>query len=304
MNNNIKIGEIIFKKNGVLASGIMGVTGSSMVKAADSGAGAVTCKSISFNSRKGHPTPVVQAYSHGLLNAVGLSSTGVENTNKELKYVRNNSDVVIIASVFGGTQEEFIDTISALDKAFVDIIELNISCPNVHDEFGLPFASSPETAGSLVKAVRKSTTIPMFVKLSPNFPLIGKIAKACEDAGADGITAINTVGPGMLIDIETFQPKLSNKSGGISGPAILPVAVRSVYDIFKSVKIPIIGMGGINSTEDALQMIIAGATLYGVGTGIVYNGLEIFDIINQGIDSFIKDKSISYNDLIGMAHKV
>ncbi len=295
--------NVNFPRNGVLASGILGVTGCSMVNVAENGAGGITCKSISKNERNGHPTPVAQVYEHGLLNAVGLSSTGIENSNKELKYLRENSDAVVIASVFGATPEEFRDTAVMLDEKNVDIIELNISCPNVADEFGLAFSATPESAASVVKAVRPATNKPILVKLSPNFPNIGRIAKSCEDAGADGITAINTVGPGMLIDIHTYQPKLSNKCGGVSGPAILPIAIRCIYDIYKSVKIPILGMGGITTAEDAIQMIAAGARIYGVGTGVIIEGKDVFKKINNGIDTYLADKKISYDDLVGIAHK-
>lgn len=300
----IKFGNVNFPRNGVLASGILGVTGCSMANVADNGAGGITCKSISKKERSGHPTPVVQVYEHGLLNAVGLSSTGIENSNRELKYLRENSDAVIIASVFGATPEEFKETAVMLDEQNIDIIELNISCPNVADEFGLAFSASPETASSVVKAVRSAVKKPLLVKLSPNFPNIGRIAKSCEDAGADGITAINTVGPGMLIDIHTYQPKLSNKCGGVSGPAILPIAIRCIYDIYKSVSIPILGMGGITTAEDAIQIIAAGARIYGVGTGIIIEGKDIFKKINDGIDAYLSDKKMSYDDLVGAAHKL
>lgn len=303
LNKPIKFCSISFPRNGILSSGILGVTGWSMVKVAKSGAGGVTSKSILKNKRKGHITPIIQAYEHGVINSVGLSSTGVSNSNNELKIVKNNSDAVIIASISGSTINEFVEIIENLNIKYIDAIEINISCPNVEDEFGLPFSNSPDSAAKVVKVCRDSTNLPLIIKLSPNFPRIGDIAKACEDKGADGITAINTVGPGMLIDINTFKPKLSNKSGGISGPAILPIAIRCVYDIYKSVKIPIIGMGGITKTEDALQMIIAGATLYGVGTGILYEGLDIFNKINTGIENYIEEKKINYDDLIGIAHK-
>ena len=286
----IEFAGLNFKKNGVLAPGILGVTGDSMAQVATYGAGGITCKSISKNTRKGHPTPVIQAYEHGLLNAVGLSSSGVTQSNAELSILRKKTDTVIIASVFGGTKEEFRETIELLDPAVYDAVELNISCPNVADEFGLAFAHSPTSAASVMKEARTATTKPIIVKLSPNYPSIGNIAKACEDEGAVGITAINTVGPGMLIDIHTIQPKLTNSVGGVSGPAILPIAVRCVYEIAKSVKIPIIGMGGVTTIEDAIQLIIAGATLYGLGTAISYKGLSIFQEINEGIEKYLKEK--------------
>ncbi|HBD94787.1 MAG: hypothetical protein A2015_09305 [Spirochaetes bacterium GWF1_31_7] len=303
MTHTIKFAGVNFNRNGVLASGILGVTGSSMIKTAQGGAGGITCKSISKNFRKGHPTPVLQVFKHGVINAVGLSSTGVDNSNNELRNVKNNSDAVVIASVFGGTEIEFKETIEELDSSVYDIIELNISCPNVADEFGHAFANSPHSASNVMRIARSATNKPIIVKLSPNYPNIGLIAKACEDAGADGITAINTVGPGMLIDINTFQPKLTNKVGGVSGPAILPIAIRAVYDIYKAVTIPIIGMGGITEVEDAIQMIAVGAQLYGVGTGILYHGIDIFNTINTGIDEYLREKNLQYDDLVGIVHK-
>lgn len=301
--NILEFAGIPFKRNGVLASGILGVTGTSMAQVARGGAGGITCKSISKNKRKGHPTPVVQVYKHGLINAVGLSSTGVVHSNAELHTLRTQSDAVIIASVFGGTAKEFRETVEELDSDVVDLIELNISCPNVADEFGLSFASSPATAAAVVSEVRNATNKKIIVKLSPNFPNLGLIARACQESGADGITAINTVGPGMLIDLHTYQPKLSNKVGGVSGPAILPIALRCVYEIYKNVSIPIIGMGGISSTEDALQMIAAGARLYGIGTGILYHGVTLFDTINKGIESYLAEKKLTYDEFVGIAHR-
>ena len=299
----ISFGNLKFPRNGILASGILGVTGWSMVKIAKCGAGGITTKSILKDIRNGHQTPVIQCYKAGVLNAVGLPSLGIKESNKEIKVVKNNSDAIIIASVAGGTPMEFKETVELLDKKNIDAIEINISCPNVEDEFGAPFACNPQSAANITKIVKEATHLPIIVKLSPNFPEIGDIAKAVEEAGADGITAINTLGPGMLFDINTYKPILTNTKGGVSGPAILPIAIRCVYDIFKSVKIPIIGVGGITTFEDALQVIIAGATLYGVGSGILYEGVEIFDKINKNIDRYLNNKGISYKELIGIAHK-
>ncbi len=299
----LSFGKLMFPRNGVLASGILGVTGWSMVKVSNCGAGGITTKSILKNIRKGHSTPVLQMFKAGCINAVGLPSLGVNESNKELKIVKKNSDAVIIASVAGGTPMEFKETVELLDKEYIDVIEINISCPNVEDEFGTPFASNPYSAANITKIVKEATQLPIIVKLSPNFPNLVDIAKAVEDAGADGITAINTVGPGMLFDINTYKPVISNARGGISGPAILPIAIRCVFDIYKAVQIPIIGIGGIITVEDALQMIIAGAALYGVGTGIIYEDLEIFNKINMGINKYLEEKNMNYKDLIGIAHK-
>lgn len=301
---NIKFGKLIFKRNGVLASGILGVTGYSMLRVAKNGAGGITCKSISKEKRKGHSTPVVQIFEHGILNSVGLSSLGIEDSLNELKIVKNNCDTIVIASIFASSIEEFAETASFITNEYADAIELNISCPNVNDEFGLPFAASPIVAAKVTLAVRKVTKLPLIIKLSPNFQNIGAIAKACEINGADAISAINTVGSGMIIDINTYKPKLSNKKGGVSGPAILPIAIRCVYEIYQSVTIPIIGIGGITKTEDALQIIMAGATLYGIGSGILYKGIDIFKKINTGIKRFLKEKKLKYEDLIGLSHKL
>ena len=300
---SIKFGNTVFSKNGVLASGILGVTGYSMLKVAQSGAGGVTCKSISKIERKGHPTPVVQVFQSGVINAVGLSSTGVERTMNELKILKENSDAVVIASIFAGTLEEFGETASLIDDKICDMIEVNISCPNVADEFGLPFASDTKLSGEITRVVKSNTKLPVIIKLSPNYPNICDVARSCENNGADGITAINTLGPGMLIDIHTYRPKLSNKKGGVSGPAIFPIALRCIYDLYKAVKIPIIGMGGITEVEDAIQMIAAGATLYGVGTGILYKGLSVLQTINEEIDSYLAEKNMKYEELIGIAHR-
>jgi dihydroorotate dehydrogenase (NAD+) catalytic subunit len=298
----ISFGSLKFPRNGILASGVLGVTGWSMTKVTKSGAGGITTKSILKELRDGHPTPVVQFYKAGLINAVGLPSLGVKESNKEIKIVKNNSDAIIIASVAGGTPMEFKETVELLDKKNIDAVEINISCPNVEDEFGTPFACNPQSAANITRIVKEATHLPIIVKLSSNYPGIADIAKAVEEAGADGITAINTVGPGMLFDINTYKPLLTNTKGGISGPAILPIAIRCIYEIYKSVKIPIIGVGGITTVDDALQSIIAGATLYGVGTGIIYEGMDIFEKINNGIDEYLKDKGITYKELIGIAH--
>ncbi|HQB62053.1 MAG TPA: dihydroorotate dehydrogenase, partial [Spirochaetota bacterium] len=179
-----------------------------------------------------------------------------------------------------------------------------ISCPNVADEFGLPFASDPKISGEITRVAKNSTKLPVIIKLSPNYPNICEVAKSCEANGADGITAINTLGPGMLIDVHTYKPKLSNKKGGVSGPAIFPVALRIVYDLYKAIKIPIIGMGGVTEAEDAIQMIAAGATLYGVGTGILYKGTSIFKNINAALDNYLAEKKMKYEELIGIAHRI
>ncbi|MBD3390317.1 dihydroorotate dehydrogenase [Candidatus Micrarchaeota archaeon] len=288
----------------VLASGILGVTGSSLTRVSKAGAGAVTTKSISLKERKGHPTPVIATYAHGMANAVGLSNAGAEETLLEIGYAVKNSPSPVIASIFASTITEFGKVAEAVSKAKPHLIEVNISCPNVDDEFGRPFACDPGIAAVVTKKVKKSTSIPILVKLSPNVPSIAPIAEAVAKEGADGITAINTVGPGMLINVEAARPVLSNRVGGISGPAIKPLALKCIYDIYKSTKLPIIGTGGVTTGRDAVEMIMAGASATGIGTGVYYRGIEIFSKVSEEIQGLMdKEGYNSIEEMRGVAHE-
>lgn len=299
-----KLGKITLKNPLILGSGILGVTGASLVNVAKNGAAGVTTKSISMNPREGHPNPTVLVYSEGLINAVGLSNEGVEKSIEEIKYARDHSDAVIIASIVGFSIEEFGRIAKEISKANPHMIELNLSCPNVEDEHGKPYATDAKLAAAAVHEVKKNTKLPIIAKLSPNVNNIAEIAQAVEKAGADAICAINTVGPGMVININAAKPVLANKAGGVSGPAIKPIAVRCVYDIYKAVNIPIIGIGGITTGEDAVEMMMAGASAVGIGSAVYYRGIEVFDKINSEIQEFMKKhgyKSIS--EIIGKAHE-
>jgi len=189
--------------------------------------------------------------------------------------------VPLIASIFADTVEGFGQVAKEISLAEPDLIEVNISCPNVEAEFEEMFASNPASAAQVTRRVKESTDIPVIVKLSPNVPDIALIAEAVEAAGADAISAINSLGPGMLIDIGSGFPILSNKVGGVSGPAIRPIAVRCVYDICSKVKIPVIGLGGVTTGRDLLEMIMAGATAVGIGSAVHYRGIEVFQKICQ-----------------------
>ncbi|MFP3949598.1 MAG: dihydroorotate dehydrogenase [Candidatus Micrarchaeia archaeon] len=288
----------------VLASGILGVTGASLAAVAKAGAGAVTTKSISLKERKGHPTPVIATYSQGMINAVGLSNAGAEETLPELEFAVKNSGVPVIASIFATTITEFGKVAEAVSKANPHLIEVNISCPNVEDEFGRPFACDPGIAAVVTKKVKKSTNIPVLVKLSPNVSTIGVIAEAVAKEGADGITAINTVGPGMLINVEAARPVLSNRVGGISGPAIKPLALKCVYDIYKSTKLPIIGTGGVTTGRDAVEMIMAGASAVGIGTGVYYRGPEVFSRVSEEMQNIMEKEGYrSISEMRGIVHE-
>jgi dihydroorotate dehydrogenase (NAD+) catalytic subunit len=274
----------------VLASGILGTSATLMARAARLGAGAVTAKSAGPTPRQGHANPIVVDWGGGLINAVGLPNPGAEREAEVLakaKAALEPLGVPLIASIFAGSAEEFATVARTVLRARPDILELNISCPNVHDDFGEPFAASCESAVSVVESVRPVCSVPLFVKLAPNVPNIGRIAAQAVAAGADGITAINTM-PGMVIDVESGRPVLTNKSGGLSGPAIRPIAVRCVYEIAAAVPgVPIIGTGGVSCGRDAAELIMAGATAVGVGTAVYLRGLDVFRQLDDELIEFM-----------------
>jgi len=282
----------------ILASGILGVSASSMDLAARHGLGAVTTKSFCLEGRRGHQGPTIVAYEHGMLNAVGLSNPGWEGATAEIRAFKEQTDTPIIASIFGKTLEEFALVAAKAAEAGPHLIEVNVSCPNVADELGTPFEADPVALAKITSSVRKAAgKIPVSIKLSTNYGFIGRMAKVCEDHGADVITGINTVGPGMIIDVNVRRPVLSNRMGGVSGPGILPIAVRAVHDIARAVRLPIIGTGGVSSAEDALQLIMAGATAVGIGTAL-YWGLETIDKVNQGLERYLEREELSSLDPI------
>lgn len=291
-----------FKNPLILASGILGVTGDSLQNVVRNGAGGVTSKSVWREIHKGHPNPVIIANENWMLNAVGLPDGGLKKAIEELGDYMQDHPAPLIMNIVGGQKQEFIDIAEKVDEIKPDLIEINMSCPNVEDEFGKPFACSLTDSADLMREVRKHTTLPILVKLSPNVPNIGEIAKAVEDAGADGITAINTVGPGMAINIDMRAPILANKVGGLSGPAIKPIAVKCIYDVYKAVKIPILGMGGVMTGEDAIELMMAGASLVGIGTGVYYRGPEVFQKVADEMEEWCRKEGIkNISEIIGAA---
>jgi dihydroorotate dehydrogenase (NAD+) catalytic subunit len=292
----------------VLARGILGTEAELMARVARSGAGAATAKSCSLAPRTGHPNPTVVAWEHGLINAVGLANPGVEAEVEELartKELLRPLGAALIASVFADTVENFAQVAARVAEAGPDLIEVNISCPNVHDEFGTPFASDATAAAEVTAAVKRAVAgrAPVLVKLSPNVADITAIARAVEGAGADGITAINTL-TGMLIDVHARHPILANRTGGLSGPAIRPLAVRCVYEIFRAVDLPIVGTGGVNSGRDAVEMIMAGATAVGVGSAVYDEGPEAFRRICNEMAALMADLGYGQvEEMRGAAHR-
>ena len=243
--------------------------------------GSISFKGTTRDARFGNPTPRIAECPSGLINSVGLQNPGVDAViAHELPELRKIFRKPIIANISGFSIEEYVECCSKLDKEEqVAILEVNISCPNVHNG-GMAFGTSPESAAAVTRAVKAVTTKPVFIKLSPNVTDIVAIAKACEEAGADGITLINTM-LGMRIDIARRKPVIANKMGGFSGAAIFPIAVRMVYQVAHAVKIPIIGCGGVSSAEDVVEMMMAGATGVQVGAENLRNPYACKEIIEE-----------------------
>lgn len=274
----------------VLASGIIGTSATLMVRAARAGAGMVTAKSCGPAPRAGHPNPVTLDWGGGLINAIGLTNPGAKAEAGLLARTRSRLQplgVPLVASIFAGTVAEFGQVARIIDAAGPDMIEVNISCPNVGDEFGTPFAGECASAAAVTEAVKQAVTCPVSIKLAPNVPDIARIAAAVVEAGADAITAINTM-PGMVIDAASGRPVLSNRVGGISGPALKPVALRCVYEIARAVPVPIIGTGGVSTGQDAAEMLLAGASLVGVGSAVYYRGVAALEQIGQELAGFME----------------
>lgn len=260
----------------VLPSGILGVSSSSLARAARAGAGLVTTKSFTAEPRAGHPGPVVVPVEGGLLNAVGLANPGIREGVAELARSRAEIGAAVAVSVFAAEPHGFGELASVVEGSGADFLELNLSCPNVSAEYGTPLAASPEAVAQSVRYARQRSTLPVIAKLSPNVTDIAAIAQAAVSSGADALCLINTVGPGMKLDPETGRPLLSNGSGGLSGPCIRPIAVRIIHEVARRVNVPIIGVGGVGSAADVREMQHAGAALVGIGTAVRREGPEIF----------------------------
>ena len=264
--------------------------------------GTFSFKGTTKDPRFGNPTPRIAETPGGMLNAVGLQNPGVEHViAEELPRMREIFHKPVMANVSGFSIEDYARTCALLDQEEqVGWLEVNISCPNVHGG-GMAFGSSPEAAAEVTRAVKAVTTKPVYMKLSPNVTDIAAVAKACEDAGADGVSLINTL-LAMRINLKTRKPLLANGTGGLSGPAVFPVAVRMVYQVYEAVKIPIIGMGGVSSAEDVIEMMLAGATAVEVGAANLVNPFACRDIIDALPVVMQKYGINSLTDIIGGAH--
>lgn len=263
--------------------------------------GGISCKGMTIEPKLGNPPPRIAETYSGILNSVGLQNIGVHGFIEYYLPTLKEEGNVIIANVAGATVDDYIAAAEALDASNIDMIELNISCPNVKAG-GATWGVTPEGAGEVTKAVRKATSKPLIVKLTPNVTDITVIAKAVEAEGADAISLINTL-LGMRIDIRTRRPILKNNMGGLSGPAVFPVAVRMVRQCYKAVNIPLIGMGGISTWEDAIEMMLAGACAVQMGTAIFSDPYAPLNVID-GIAEYMEKNDIrSLSEIVGQCEE-
>jgi len=298
-NVGIEVAGLTMRNPVMLAAGVLGVTGQSLKRVAEAGAGALVTKSIGPRPRGGYANPTLVGTDCGLLNAVGLPNPGVEEFVQEIK-VAKEGGVPVIASIFGASRQEFAQVGLMMERAGADALELNVSCP--HAEVAT-LGQSPKLTFEVVETVKKTIGIPVFVKLTPNITDIVAVAQKAEEAGADGLTCINTL-HAMVIDIETGRPILANRVGGLSGPAIKPVAVRCVFEVSKATRIPVIGCGGIVDWRDAVEFMLAGASAVQVGTAIAWRGLGVFREITEGIRRYLKRKNYgSVEEIVGLSHR-
>ena len=296
-NMSVSLAGVEFKNPVTVASGTFG-SGMEYADLVDlNRLGAVTTKGVANIPWPGHPTPRIAETYGGMINAIGLQNPGVDVfVKRDIPFLRQY-DTGIIVNVCGKSKEDYVEVVERLADEPVDMLEINISCPNVK-EGGIAFGQKAEAAFEITQAVKKVAKQPVIMKLSPNVTDITEMARAVEAGGADAVSLINTL-TGMKIDINRRTSAVANKTGGLSGPAIMPVAVRMVYQVANAVKIPIIGMGGIQTAEDALEFIMAGATMVSVGTANFHNPSATVEVVD-GIKNYLEKNNIAdINELIG-----
>lgn len=286
----------------VLASGILGYSRETLENVVKGGAGAVVTKSIGLKPRDGYANPTVVQASCGLINAMGLPNPGINEYVKELHQANAVLDVPLILSAYGYSADEYATVAKKAVAAGADAVELNVSCPHVKDT-GSEIGQSPEALVKVVKEVRAAIDKPVFVKLSPNVTSMADVAESAVKAGADGLTVMNTV-KAMGIDVETAMPILGNRVGGLSGPAIKPLALRCVYDVYERVRVPIMGCGGVVDWRDAVEFLLAGASAVQIGTAVSFKGPNVFRSVALGIERYLKNKHFGkVKEIVGLSHR-
>jgi dihydroorotate dehydrogenase (NAD+) catalytic subunit len=286
----------------VLASGILGYSTETLKRIVEGGAGGVVTKSVGLKPREGYSNPTVVQASCGLINAMGLPNPGIDEYVKELRQAKVGLNVPLIASVYGYSAEEYAAIARKAVAAGADAVELNVSCPHVRDT-GSEIGQNEKVLMGVVRKAKASVSRPVFVKLSPNVTSMADVAEAAVKAGADGLIVMNTV-RAMAIDVETAMPILGNRVGGLSGPAIKPIALRCVYEVYERVRVPIMGCGGIMDWRDAVEFLLAGASAVQIGTAVSLRGPDIFNSVVQGIEKYVKNKGFGrLEEVVGLSHR-
>jgi len=284
----------------MLASGIMGETGGSLLAMAKGGAGALVTKSIGSTPRPGHKNPTLVELEYGYMNAMGLPNPGIDAFEEEMN-VAFRSGVPIVGSVFGSSAEEFAMLARRMQDYGAEAVELNLSCPHAKG-YGMEMGVDPDVVANIIKEVKGAVCIPVFAKLTPNTHQLIEVAHAAEEAGVDAIVAINTL-KAMKIDVDMRRPVLSNRYGGLSGPAVRGVGVRCIYELYENLKIPVVGVGGIEDWRSALEYIMAGAVAVQIGSGVGRVGARVFGDICSGISSYMSENGFrDITQLVGVAH--
>jgi dihydroorotate dehydrogenase (NAD+) catalytic subunit len=286
----------------MLASGVLGYSAKVLAQVEKSSAGGVVMKSVCLKPRRGYANPTVVQTSAGLINAMGLPNPGIEEFAREIEETRSLLSIPVVASVFGFSAHEYATVSRKAVSAGADAVELNVSCPHVKDT-GSEVGQDPRLLSRVVQEVKAVVDRPVIVKLSPNVTSVVELAEIAERNGADALTIMNTV-KAMAIDVETAMPILANGIGGLSGPAVKPIALRHVFDVFEEVEIPIVGCGGIVGWRDAVEFLLAGASAVQIGTAVAVKGLGVFAEVSRGIRAYIRKRRLrSVREIVGLSHR-
>jgi dihydroorotate dehydrogenase (NAD+) catalytic subunit len=298
---SISFAGLTLKNPTVLASGILGYSTESLTRVAKGGAGAVVTKSVGVEPRMGYSNPTLFQAESGLINAMGLPNPGINIYAEEIKFSKTILRVPIIVSVFGYSANEYAAVAKKAIEAGADAVELNISCPHVK-QTGAEIGQNPKLLTEVVMQVKATINKPLIVKLSPNVTDIAMLARTAVEAGADALTAVNTL-KAIAINVDAMRPILSNVKGGLSGAAVKPVALRCVYDIAEELDVPIIGCGGVTDWRDAIEFLLAGASAVQIGTAVAAD-MEVFGSIAKGVESYLRRKHFgSVKEIVGLAHR-
>lgn len=296
----IDLAGIKLRNPTILASGVMGETGDSLLRVAESGAGAVVTKSIGREPRPGYNNPTLVEVPQGYINAMGLPGPGIDAFREEME-VAARGGVPVIGSLFAAVPEDFALLAARMEEYGASAVELNLSCPHAKG-YGMEVGVDPEAVSNIIRQVKEVISIPVWAKLTPNTHRLLEVARSVEQAGGDVIVAVNTV-KAMAISVEARRPVLSNRTGGLSGPAMKHVGLRCVYELYEVLSIPIVGAGGVETARDAIEYLMAGARAVQIGSGIGRKGLKVFSEVGQGLEAYLRENGHrSPLDVVGVAH--